>query len=230
VPARAFVQAYGYFPWRRNKLDYALYVGNGPNANSDPDKGQTGIDTTTTLLVGGRIGIRRDELKAGLSFTFSKDNQFQPLAADIGISPQDHRQRPKFRTGGDLSHRIGAWSIESEFIRIRITDEITEIDVNAHFYYATLGYDYNEALFIYGSYWLANTHFAYDGPLAGHIENEDIYVPNCGVAYQLTYQLRFKAQYARVRGDEEHRVPGVEDVRLEPDNFTIYAIAISAIF
>ena len=46
LPQRAFAQAYGHFTRGRLKLDYAVYVGNGPNLNDDPDVGQTGVDTT----------------------------------------------------------------------------------------------------------------------------------------------------------------------------------------
>jgi hypothetical protein len=69
VPARAFVQAYGFFPFGESKLDYAVFVGNSPNINSDPERGQTGTDTTATILVGGRLGIRYRELNLGFSAT-----------------------------------------------------------------------------------------------------------------------------------------------------------------
>jgi hypothetical protein len=64
----------------------------------------------------------------------------------------------------------------------------------------------------------------------GEIEDEVIHVPNFGAAFQLNDQLRFKAQFARVRADEEHRVPGLEGVRRERDNFSIFSLAVSTFF
>jgi len=71
LPARAFLQTYGFVTVGATKLDYALFLGNGPNINSDPNHGQTGVDTTDSFFVGGRIGIRIGEWKAGLSATCS---------------------------------------------------------------------------------------------------------------------------------------------------------------
>jgi len=43
APAQAFAQAHGFIPARELKLDYAVFVGNSPNINSDPREGQTGV-------------------------------------------------------------------------------------------------------------------------------------------------------------------------------------------
>src|SRR3990172_1998805 len=72
LPSRAFVQMYGFLPVNNLKFDYAVYLGNSPNVNADPEIGQTGVDTTNTFLLGGRIGLRYKELKIGFSAT--RDN------------------------------------------------------------------------------------------------------------------------------------------------------------
>src|SRR5262245_17023286 len=36
LPARAFAQVYGFIPWAETKFDYAVYLGNSPNINTDP--------------------------------------------------------------------------------------------------------------------------------------------------------------------------------------------------
>ena len=65
IPARAFIQAYGFLPSTEAKLDYAIYLGNSPNINDREFFGPTGVDTTDTFLVGGRVGFRYKELKLG---------------------------------------------------------------------------------------------------------------------------------------------------------------------
>ena len=77
---------------------------------------------------------------------------------------------------------------------------------------------------------VGDSRFAYIIPDGGEIEDEVIHVPNFGAAFQLNDQLRFKAQFARVRADEEHRVPGLEGVRRQQDNFSIYSLAVSTFF
>ena len=69
TPARAFVQAHGFFPAGNTKFDYAAYLGNSPSVNNDPYHGPTGLDTSRTFLLGSRVGIRHKFFKAGISTT-----------------------------------------------------------------------------------------------------------------------------------------------------------------
>ena len=78
IPERAFVQAYGFIPRGNLKFDYALYVGNSPNITTEANEDinvQTGIDSTDTFLLGGRIGVRSNEIKAGISVTHDRVNE-----------------------------------------------------------------------------------------------------------------------------------------------------------
>ena len=86
TPERAFAQAYGFIPVGEAKFDYAVYVGNSPNiASSDSIyKGQTGLDTTNTILLGGRIGLRYHDFKLGLSITRDNDKQLESTGVVLG--------------------------------------------------------------------------------------------------------------------------------------------------
>jgi hypothetical protein len=99
VPARAFVQAYGFLPAGETKFDYAVYLGNSPNINTEPTRGQTGVDTTTAFLVGGRLGIRYGELKLGLSATYDKTNGLADLADTLHRRPAELQELPFTRLG-----------------------------------------------------------------------------------------------------------------------------------
>jgi hypothetical protein len=146
VPARAFVQAYGFFPAGETKFDYAAYLGNSPNINEDPQRGQTGVDTTTAFLVGGRLGIRYRELKLGISATHEKTNGFIELAPLLGRQQADLQELPLTRLGGDLSYNLAKISFESEFIHVDVETGIPELELALKFYYATLGYRFTNAL------------------------------------------------------------------------------------
>ena len=236
VPARAFAQIYGFLPLGPLKLDYAVYVGNSPNIStgaigSEASRNeQTGIDTTTTFLVGGRVGVRYGELKLGLSATHEKRNDLMNIADSIGRQPSELKEMPAIRFGGDLSYGFGDFWFESEFIRVDINSGIPELDLGLEFYYATLGYYWTEKLFIYGSYWITQSKVNIPFTNENYEEEEEILVPNFGVAYNLTDRIRMKAQYARVRSDDmiKEGLPSVTSK--DEDNFSVYAVAISVFF
>jgi hypothetical protein len=230
VPARAFAQAYGFFPLGNFKLDYAIYTGNSPNINASPTRGQTGIDTTTTFSVGGRLGIRHWDLKFGLSATHDRSSKFQEIAPHVGRPATDLQELPRLRLGGDLSYDWGRFSLESEFIRVFIDDDLPELEVDANFYYATLGYHLSDKLFAYGTYWAIDLRIAALAPDEGVIEKENILTPGFGASYQLGDNIRLKAQYARVKDEDNLRFLTENRVEKERDNFSVYTVAISAFF
>jgi len=230
TPVRAFAQVYGFFPAGEAKVDYAVYVGNSPNINNDPNIDQTGIDTTATFLFGGRLGFRYDELKLGLSATYDKDNFLESEAAELEIPRAELNERPKIRIGGDLSYNFANFSFESEFIKVNFEEGIQELDIEVDFYYATLGYHVIEQLLIYGSYWLLGTHVAILAPGNASIEDEDIKVATIGASYNMLDRVRLKAQFSRVRLDEELQLLPEGVVTRTEDNFSIFALAVSIIF
>jgi hypothetical protein len=230
VPARAFVQAYGFLPAGEAKFEYAVYLGNSPNINADPENGQTGIDTTTTFLIGGRVGIRYRELKLGVSATREKTNGFSELAIPFGRPAADLQELPLKRLGGDLSYDLANFSLESEFIHAEVDAGIPELELSLKFYYATLGYHFSNALFGYGSYWITDAHVAVLIPVVGQREDDDTRVSTVGLSYDLNDKIRLKAQFARVRDDTDiQKVPQDLSVK-KHDRFKVWAMAISVFF
>ena len=236
VPARAFVQAYGFLPKGNVKLDYAVFIGNSPNINIhdytdyQSSNDQSGIDTTTTFSFGGRIGMRYKELKFGISATHERRNDFISIAQDIGRHPSELKEIPAIRLGGDLSYGFGDFWFESEFVQVNISTGIPELELGLDFYYATFGYYWTEKLFMYGSYWITESHITILYTDEDFDEDEEILVPNFGIAYNLTDRIRMKAQYARVRSDDIIREGRPNIVTKDDDNFSVYAIAISVFF
>ena len=204
LPQRAFVQAYGFVPTGDVKIDYAVFLGNGPNINSDPEEGQTGVDTTDSFLVGGRLGIRVGEWKAGISVTRDHFN-----VAPLEITPGDVidlQQLTRRRLGADVSCAWNELSLEAEFIDVSYDDDRPEISEDKRFYYATLGYRTSERSLIYGSYWVTREHSTEQvDPYPVGILKQRVEVPTIGISYQMRESVMLKAQFAPV--DIELRVP-----------------------
>jgi len=231
TPVRAFAQVYGFFPAGEAKFDYAVYVGNSPNINNDPNIDQTGIDTTATFLFGGRLGWRYGELKIGLSATYDKDNAAEELAPELNIPRSELSAIPKTRFGGDLSYDFANFSFESEFIKVSLERDIPKLEQNLDFYYATLGYHFSEELFIYGSYWFLDAHSEIPAP-PNERQKEDgnVKIATIGASYSMMDRVRLKAQFARVRlVNEEQLLPAGAFTKRE-DDFSIFALAVSVIF
>jgi len=230
TPVRAFAQVYGFFPAGEAKFTYAVYVGNSPNINNDPGIGQTGIDTTSTFLFGGRLGFRYGELKLGLSTTYDKDNLAVSLADTLGIPRTRLNELPKIRIGGDLSYNFANFSFESEFIKVNLEEDIQEIGLDLDFYYATLGYHVTEQLLIYGSYWFLDSHKTLLYPGNKTIEDEEIQVFTLGVSHDLTDTIRLKAQFSRIKSDEELQRLSQGVVITHSDDFSVFGLAASVFF
>jgi hypothetical protein len=191
VPGRAFAQVYGIIPARQLKLEYAVFIGDSPNINDDPSRGrgQTGIDTTTRFLAGGRFGIRTNNFKLGISATNDYlDFSQSDLAPGYPIA--DFKQVRRLRLGGDFSLSFGKFDWESEAISVTYDDDYAEIDANKEFYYGTLGYHFTERLFAYGSYWITRQNFF-------SMNYWDFNAPTTGVTYELREMIVIKMQYGR---------------------------------
>lgn len=230
TPVRAFAQAYGFFPAGEAKFDYAVYIGNGPNISNNPLQGQTGVDTTSTFLVGGRVGFRYRELKLGLSATYDKDNLFQTLTPELDIPRTELNGIPKTRLGGDLSYDFARLSFESEFIAVDMERDIVGLKADLDFYYATLGYHFTEKLFVYGSYWLMNEHLAALTPRREVEEDADVLVYTIGASYGLMDRISLKAQFSRVINKEENNLISQGVVLKDQDNFSVVALAVSVFY
>lgn len=234
APGRAFVQAYGFLPLNNTKFDYAIYVGNSPNVNSDPRQGQTGVDTTATFLVGGRVGVRVGELKFGVSttrdnVTFTQGDEV--IVGSIGpIELTELNEVPRVRWGLDLSYHRGPWSFESEFISVDYSDDAPNVSIDKLFYYSTLGYRINDTFLVYASYWLTRQDFTVYipefNPVDYSIVQSDIRVPTVGFSYSVNDRITVKGQVAHALLEEEVKAAGARD---EVDFFH-FSTAISVFF
>lgn len=208
VPNRAFVQAYGFLPMGKSKFDYAVYLGNSPNINSDPANGQTGYDTTDTFLGGARFGVRSGELKAGFSTSYDKSNILFELAEAIGGGNDVGREIGRVRLGADLSYRWKSFFYESEYIAVIYDDKGADVDLDFTFYYLMLGYDFSERFLCYGGYQETREdaffRFEQPGIVGGTLEADQtgrLKIPFVGIAYRISDRITAKLQGASVRID-----------------------------
>ncbi len=215
APGQAFVQLYGFIPAKELKIEYAMFVGNSPNINSDPRRGQTGVDTTKLFLVGGRFGLRTGNFKLGVSATYDHLNFSRaPLAQRYSTS--SFKKVPRLRLGGDFSLNVGKWLWESEFIRVTYDDDIPELNIDKKFYYGTLGFQLTERFLAYGGYWFI-------GENALPLRDLDIIAPTVGAAFNLSEAIFVKTQYGPVRFETSR--PAASETRAD-----YYYLAISVIF
>jgi hypothetical protein len=119
VPEHAFVQVSGTQNLSQVKLDYAVFLG-----NSEPSyifttgalsTSPAGDDTTTFKMVGGRVGIRTGDIKAGISATYDREKAEEEIIPGMILSAGNV---PRIRIGGDLSFKIKDFSFEGELITV----------------------------------------------------------------------------------------------------------------
>lgn len=229
TPTQAYAQAYGFMRLKSLKIDYAFYAGNSPNINDKPENGQTGIDTTFAFLYGGRVGIRYNRLKAGISGSYDKDDFFQ---GELLVNAQNNvslRQIPKTRIGADLSFDYDEFSFEGELINVDMKKN-TVLTADLNFYYATLGYHLMDGLFSYASYWFMEEQLIFNTPVIYEKEQEEISVYSFGLSQRLLDELVLKAQFARVENDHMVNIYTDNAEFKGHDNFNIFALAVSVIF
>jgi len=228
VPQQAFVQLYGSARTHEIEFDYAVYVGNSPNINTDSDEGNTGLDTKTSVLVGGRIGIDYAGLKAGISATHDETDTLNGLSPDSLTQSVASRfgGTPRYRLGGDLSFEYKELSFWSEFILVEYDDGVPDMNVDQDFWYATLGYLFWERLFVYGTYWLTDMNLAQLTEANGwQSANYRIKIPGAGAAYHL-YERTITLKAGVAWAEMEIDYPGLPPRRA----FNHYSLAISVMF
>ncbi len=242
LPTRAYIQAYGFLPLSAEaKLDYAVYLGNSPNISTPrPDSlgnFQTGIDTTDTFLIGGRLGVRYRELKAGVSATLDHVNFFQGAETVVGGSPSRFNEIRRLRIGGDFSYNLGPVAFESEIIVVSYDDDIAEVSLDKQFYYATLGYHLSDRLFAYGSYWNTSEDLtgvfreAETGEPGLFNGDANVEVLTFGFSYNFSDRITFKGQFARVWIDFKVFEVGIANIsNALKDTANNYAAGVSVFF
>ena len=218
APGRAFLQAYGYLPWKKTKVDYGIYLGNSPHINRDSNFGQTGVDRSDRYLVGGRVGLRYRDYKAGISGTYEEIDDLKAFFATeyqhffntgeldglFAALDESFTNVPRWRWGADFSFELGKFDFESEIIRGGYDDNATSMQVDRSFSYATLGYHHSEALYVYLTYQteedeLTRFNETFESfPTGLFLVENDIDVPGIGFSYRINDRILTKAQYSPV--------------------------------
>ena len=183
LPQRAYFQVYGLFLKGESQFNYALYLGNAEDEfinNNTELTISTGADTTTSVLIGGRVGFQNNSLTAGLSGSWDKDNQVENGLGEV----------PRYRMGGDLSLSISEVTLENEVILVRHDLDQPDVSLDKLFYYSTLSYNLTERWLGYGSFTFLKDDFfpGVDTGISG------VYF---GFAYRPNINILLKAQYAR---------------------------------
>ncbi len=213
IPQRANIQIYGFFRIGGAKLDYAAFTGNSPNIASSGEY-HLGADTTRTMLFGGRVGIRYENLKCG--FSISKDD-----IKNFALLTFTENDLDRERIGFDLSYSYDRFSFESEFINVNYDEGTPGLKINREFYYGTLAMDITEQLTGYVSYW--NSCDEIRSYALGKME-----IPNFGMAYHVNDRIVFKWQYAHVVTDQSEKnfVPGIETKFGETADYINLAVSV----
>jgi hypothetical protein len=223
LPTRGFAQVYGFLPSGKVKLDYAAFLGNSSMVNGDAELGQTGVDTSSSFLSGGRLGLRWKTLKLGVSATHEKGT-IKGDILDIHDGPvSDFEDISRVRIGTDVSLDYRDFSLEAELIYLRYGERATDLDIYKAFYYGTLGYYVNSSLFVYASYWYNKE----DATVA----KSSIKVPTGGLSYHIHDSITFKAQVASGRFKDELKVDlGGISAGVESHRWHFYTAAVSVYF
>jgi len=250
TPTRAYTQIYGSIPSHGIKFDYAGYIGNSGDIRtsqqvrtSSRNSGQqSGVDTTNGNMVGMRLGIRYSGLKAGFSTTHEKSNTFVGVANYFKEPASRYDYVPLVRLGTDLSYNWKDFSLEGEYLSTRFTREIASgLNVKAEFFYVTLGYYFNDHLFLYGSISELNidefgirvdsVNPPNDTVYSGYDIKTEVSLPTVGFSYSLNDRLTFKGQVLLANIDEKRSEPrnSVVFYRSRRD-LDRYALAVSAFF
>ena len=177
------------------------------------------------------MGWRYGDLKLGLSATYDKDNSAEVLAPELNIPHTELSEIPKKRLGGDLSYDFANFSFQSEFIKVSLERNIPKVERNLDFYYATLGYNFTEAFFIYGSYWFVDSRAGIPVlPDKRKEEDEDVKVTTTGASYNMMDRVRLKAQFSRIKLDDELLLLPEGVITRTEEDFSVFGLAVSVFF
>ncbi len=201
IPRRAFFQMYGFLPIEDTKFDYAFYLGNSPNISTKATRaGQSGIDTTNIFLVGGRVGLRYEDVKVGFSATYDEIVDLKNIDAHFQVI-SGLKNIPRVRIGTDILMDFKKVNFSAEYIKV-LYNAKNLIDMDKQFFYVTLGYRITDELYSY--FCLHSTQENYDIELAdyaGYSTKVSITIPNFGLVYDINDRIKLKGQFARVDVD-----------------------------
>lgn len=180
APEHAFVQLSGKYSLNEVELNYAAYIGNSETAYTTQvqiGSAISGSDTTNFKLFGGRVGLKYDNLRMGVSATFDKNKQLT-IKEDVD----------RTRLGLDFGYSIFNFFVEAEYIKVSLSPKSVSTDMDKQFYYGLVGYDFGEKFFVFGRYsYLEDKQINY---FASGMSN---YVIGCGFRPRSSVVL--KAEY-----------------------------------
>jgi hypothetical protein len=222
IPERAFAQISGYFPVGDLTLDYAAFFGQsertyivGPDGGS---VGGTSVDTTNFKLWGGRIGASYGDLRFGISGSYDKKNLQATLQEDV----------PRTRLAFDLGYSAFNFFFEGEYIAVMLDSKNTTEDQDKLFYYGTLGYNFTDDLYGYGTY-------SYMKDKGDDVLGTGMTGYILGLGYKLMDSVVLKASYTTY-SIEEGSFPYVINPQLPPLDVNVqldykaYQLGVSILF
>ncbi len=131
LPEQAFFQVYGKTNLSENlQLHFSAFVGNAEKSYVAQQLSGIilpGLDTSKFKTFGGRIGLKYDEFKLGISGTVDRDNKNyifnqspinNPNLSGV-VMPKLNGDLPRVRIGGDFSFNYKDFIFESEFISVK---------------------------------------------------------------------------------------------------------------
>jgi hypothetical protein len=222
LPFRANAEVYGSIPVYGIDLDYAVFWGNSESSYIISGHGTgfqvSGMDTTLSKLWGGRLGVSTPWMRVGVSATTDKENQTQ-----MGLGAVQ-----RYRLGADMSVHFSHLSFDGEVILVRtdLDDRQTGMfsmirafnpmigtALERNFLYGTLLWDFNDALYVYGSYsvFQVNDYVGMD---------DGVRSLSFGGGWRPVESVVVKAQYVKISSDS----PAF------PLNIGIPIIAVSVMF
>jgi hypothetical protein len=207
IPRRAFAQIYGFLPVEETKIDYSFYVGNSPNISTKATKaGQSGTDTSNIFMVGGRIGLRYEDVKIGFSATYDEINKittFEPHS-ELVINNNYLEHIPRFRIGNDIMMDFKKFSFNAEYIKV-LYDTGDKANLDKQFFYATIGYRVTDDLLTYFSLFSTEENYNLNINELKHLSTAvSVTIPNVGFSYDINDRIKLKGQFARVDIDIEN--------------------------
>jgi len=228
VPSRAWLQLSGTLKKNDYKFDYAFYIGNSPNLSEGGNNSPSGYDTTNTFLLGGRVGIRWMDLKAGISFTHDKKNGRE----QDYIYTFSFEGMPRYRLGGDFSFQLGKFAFETEFIQVMFDESYLKVSENgepvtdlkknfsydSRFFYGMILFQATPIFDLYAYYSIGRIQFPFLASASPVVLNEaygDLMIPSFGVTWHINDSVILKAQYLAFNIDESAQLLYQPDLKVE---------------
>jgi len=150
LPEKAIAQVSGYLPVEEFTIDYAAFIGqlekNYQKTSLDTGIVSSGLDTVNFKAFGGRAGAKYGDLRVGISA--SLDKQLDNKALDTNRVQHINRTR----IGFDIGYTIFNAFIEGEYIAVSLDPKASTKDLSKQYYYMTLGYNFTDDIFAYGTY------------------------------------------------------------------------------